>query len=68
MSAEPERLFSACKITITDRSNQLDIEPIQAIECCRSWLCRGNIPYVDDLEVLSDLSMKIPRKRPTHQT
>lgn len=57
MSAEPERLFSACKITLTDRRNQLGIESIQAIECCKSWLCRGSIPYVDDLEVPSDLSI-----------
>jgi hypothetical protein len=38
MSAEPERLFSGAKITITDRRNQLGIESIQAIECLKSWL------------------------------
>jgi hypothetical protein len=38
MSAEPERLFSGAKITITDRRNRLGIESIEAIECLKSWL------------------------------
>ncbi|ODQ72320.1 hypothetical protein LIPSTDRAFT_71821 [Lipomyces starkeyi NRRL Y-11557] len=38
MSAEPERLFSSAKITITDRRNRLGIETIEAIECLKSWL------------------------------
>ncbi|ODQ71005.1 hypothetical protein LIPSTDRAFT_73577 [Lipomyces starkeyi NRRL Y-11557] len=37
-SAEPERLFSSAKITITDRRNRLGIETIEAIECLKSWL------------------------------
>jgi hypothetical protein len=45
MSAEPERLFSGAKITITDRRNQLCIESIQAIECLKSWLGSTNVPY-----------------------
>jgi hypothetical protein len=48
MSAEPERLFSGAKITITDRRNRLGIESIQAVECCKSWLCDNSIPYVDE--------------------
>ena len=32
MSAEPERLFSSAKITITDRKNRLQFESIEAIE------------------------------------
>jgi len=55
MSAEPERLFSSCKITITDRRNQLGIESIEAIECIKSWMCKGSIPYVDDLRLRSSL-------------
>jgi hypothetical protein len=47
MSAEPERLFSGAKITITDRRNKLGIDSIQAIECCKSWLGKGSIPYID---------------------
>jgi hypothetical protein len=37
MSAEPERLFSSCKITITDRRNRLSVKVIEALECLRSW-------------------------------
>jgi hAT family C-terminal dimerisation region len=35
MSAAPERLFSSCKITITDRRNKLSVKVI--LECLRSW-------------------------------
>ena len=38
MSAEPERLFSGAKITITDRRNRIGIEAIEALECLKSWL------------------------------
>jgi hAT family C-terminal dimerisation region len=38
MSAEPERLFSAAKISITDRRNRLGIQSIEALECLKSWL------------------------------
>ena len=36
MSAEPERLFLSCKITITDRRNRLLVKVIEALECLRS--------------------------------
>jgi hypothetical protein len=49
MSAEPERLFSGAKITITDRRNRLGIESIEAIECLKSWLGKGSIvAFADD--------------------
>jgi hypothetical protein len=49
MSAEPERLFSSAKITITDRRNRLGIESIEAIECLKSWLSKGSIvAYADN--------------------
>lgn len=38
MSAEPERLFSSTKMTITDRRNRLGGDIIEALECLRSWL------------------------------
>lgn len=47
MSAEPERLFSSAKITITDRRGRLGIESIEAIECLKSWLRKDNISWVD---------------------
>jgi hypothetical protein len=37
MSAAPERLFSSCKITITDRRNKLSVKVIETLECLRSW-------------------------------
>ena len=46
MSADPERLFSGAKITITDRRNQLGIDTIEALECLKSWL--GIIDAVED--------------------
>ena len=48
MSAEPERLFSGAKITITDHRNQLGIESIQAIECLKSWLGGSSIALVEE--------------------
>ncbi len=38
MSADPERLFSSTKITISDRRNRLRIYTIEALECLKSWL------------------------------
>jgi hypothetical protein len=38
MSADPERLFSGAKVTITDRRNRLGIRTIQALGCLKSWL------------------------------
>jgi hAT family dimerisation domain. len=38
MSADPERLFSGVKLTISDRRTRLGIETIQALECLKSWL------------------------------
>jgi hypothetical protein len=48
MSAELERLFSGAKITITDYRNRLGIESIEAIECLKSWLGKGNIVFTED--------------------
>jgi len=38
MSADPERLFSGTKITVSDRRNWLRISTIKALECLKSWL------------------------------
>jgi hypothetical protein len=49
MSAEPERLFSGTKITITDRRNRVGIESIEATECLKSWLGKGSgVAFADD--------------------
>jgi hypothetical protein len=49
MLAEPERLFSGAKISITDRRNRLGIESIKAIECLKLWLGQGSkVAFADD--------------------
>ena len=40
MSSDPERAFSAAKITLTDRRNKLSIEMIECLECLKSWLSK----------------------------
>ncbi|EXU94852.1 hAT family dimerization domain protein [Metarhizium robertsii] len=50
MSAEPERLFSGAKITITDRRNRLGSDVIEALECLKSWF-RIQDFQVDDVSV-----------------
>jgi hypothetical protein len=37
MSAEPERIFSATKLILTDRRNKLSIKMIKALACLKSW-------------------------------
>jgi hypothetical protein len=38
MSAEPERVFSGSKVTISDRRCRLGIQVIEALECLKSWM------------------------------
>ena len=40
MSSDPERAFSAAKITLTDRRNKLSMEMIECLECLKSWLSK----------------------------
>jgi hypothetical protein len=37
MSANVERLFSSCKIVLTDRRNRMTMDSLEAIECLQSW-------------------------------
>ncbi len=37
MSAEPERLFSAMKLILSDTQNKLSIRLIEALACLKSW-------------------------------
>ena len=46
MSADPERLFSGVKITISDRRSKLGMATIQALECLKSWL--GLVDIAED--------------------
>jgi hypothetical protein len=43
MSAEPEYVFSAAKLTITERGRALIDEAISAVECLKSWSRDGFI-------------------------
>jgi len=48
MSAEPERVFSRAKQTITDRRNRLGTNSVEIIECLNSWMRQGiisELPY-----------------------
>jgi hypothetical protein len=38
ISAEPKRVFSGVKVTITDRRASLGIELVEALECLKSWI------------------------------
>lgn len=58
MSAEVERLFSSCKITISERRMNLGVESVEAIECLKSWLQNDNISFVD-----SDLDTVFRKRR-----
>jgi hypothetical protein len=37
MSGEPERVFSAAKITLSDRRCRMGDELLNALECCKAW-------------------------------
>ncbi len=37
MSAEPERVFSGAKLTVSDQRNGLKSETIELLECLKSW-------------------------------
>ena len=41
MSAEPERVFSGAKRTISDERASLKPDTIEALECCKSMLRAG---------------------------
>ena len=48
MSAEPERLFSGAKITVTERRNRLGVDTIEYLECLKSWLAITDTPWAED--------------------
>ncbi len=60
MSAEPERLFSSTKITITNCRNRLGIESIEAIECLKSWLSKSSIvAFADNTDDIKLLDIRV---------
>ena len=48
MSADPERLFSGAKITVSDHRNRLGIYTLEALEYLKSWLKIST--FLDDEE------------------
>jgi hypothetical protein len=56
MSAEPERVFSAAKITLTDRRCRMGDDAIEALECLKSWQRDGLIAATkQDIRVIEDM-------------
>ena len=56
MSAEPERVFSAAKITLTDRRCRMGDDAIEALECLKSWQRDGLIATKkQDIRVIEDM-------------
>jgi hypothetical protein len=49
MSAEPERLFSATKLILTDRRNRLSMKMIEALACLKSWYKLKEFMMEEDL-------------------
>jgi hypothetical protein len=61
MSSDPERAFSAAKITLSDRRNKLGIRMIEFLECLKSWT--GLLEWemeVRDMEVAKNAILKGP--------
>jgi hypothetical protein len=52
MSADVEHLFSAAKITLTDRRNRMGMVLMEALECLKSWL--GISSFEEELLYESD--------------
>ena len=55
MSADPERLFSSAKISVSDRRNRLGIYTLKALEYLKLWL---NIKLEDIRELEEDVVIK----------
>lgn len=48
MSAEPERLFSATKLIISDSRNKLSIKMIESLACLKSWYKLRDVQLVEE--------------------
>jgi len=56
MSAEPERIFSGARITLTDRCCSMGDEALVKLECTKSWI-KDNFLLVThpELEMVKNL-------------
>jgi hypothetical protein len=59
MSAEPERLLSSAKITISERRSRLGSDIIEALECLRSWLQIKDV----EADLIVDLKTDIEQEK-----
>jgi len=48
MSAEPQRVFSGAKITLSDRRCRVGDDAVEAVECLKSWQRDGLIAAAGD--------------------
>ena len=60
MSADVERLFSSCGLTLEDRRNRMGPELLEALECLKSW---QKIKEFNILESLVASGGKVQRRR-----
>ena len=55
MSAEPERVFSGAKRTVSDSRGSLKGETIELLECLKSWFRLGVFTKEDLYAIIGDL-------------
>jgi hypothetical protein len=56
MSAEPERVFSGAKITLSDRQCRMGDDAVKAGECLKSWQRDGSIATTrDDIRAIEEM-------------
>jgi hypothetical protein len=56
MSAEPERVFSAAKIALSDRRCRMEGDAVEALECLKSWQRVGLIATSrEGIKVIEDM-------------
>jgi len=56
MSAEPERVFSAAKITLSDRRRRMGDDVLEAVECLKSWQRDGMIAATkEDIKTIEQM-------------
>ena len=48
MSAEPERVFSGAKRTISDQRGRLRSETIELLECLKLWFRLGSMKELEE--------------------
>jgi len=56
MSAEPERVFSGAKITLSDHRCRMGDDAVEAVECLKRWQRDGLIAATrDDIRAVEEM-------------